>query len=58
MIIYHPTKFGYKKISSLEDMVATVMIDYMSPHLDPKLEDSKPIFHETQAQDDASPHRV
>ena len=25
-------------------MVGTVISDYMSPHCDPKLEDSKPIF--------------
>ena len=40
-------------------MVETVVFDYMSPHCDPKPEDSKPIFlHGTLAQDDASPCQV
>ena len=34
--MYHPIKFGCKKISSLSDE--------MSPYCGPKLEDSKPIF--------------
>ena len=40
-------------------MVQTVIFDQMSPHCDPELEDSKPIFlHDTLAQDVASPHQV
>ena len=39
-----PSKFGCKKISSSADMVQTVIFDQMSPHCDPELEDSKPIF--------------
>ena len=41
MITYHPIKFGCKKISSSEDMKETAISDYMSPHGDPDLEDSK-----------------
>ena len=42
-------------ISSSVDMVQTVILDYMNPHYDPELEDSKPIFlHNTLAQDDVS----
>ena len=41
------------------DMVETVILDYMSHHCDPELEDSKPIFlHNTLAHDDASPYQV
>ena len=50
--MYHPIKFGYKKISSSADMVETVIFDQMSPHCYPKLDDSKPIFlHDTLAHD-------
>ena len=42
--MYHPIKFGCKKISSSADMVETVISDQMSSHCDPELEDSKPIF--------------
>ena len=38
--MYHPIKFGSKKISSSVDMVETVISDYMSPHCDPEFEDS------------------
>ena len=59
MLMYHPTKFDCKKISSSADMVETVISDHMSPHCDPGLEDSKPIFsHDTLAHDDASPYQV
>ena len=59
MMTYHPIKFGRKKISSSVDMVEKVVFDYMSPHCDPELEDSKPIFlHDTLAHDDASPYQV
>ena len=59
MMMYHPIKFGCKKINSSADMVATVISDYMSPHCDLELEDSKPIFlHDTLAHDDASPYQV
>ena len=40
-------------------MVETVISDQMSPHSDPELEDSKPIFsHDTLAHDVASPYQV
>ena len=40
-------------------MVETVIFDYISPHCDPQLEHSKPIFlHDTLAYDDASPYQV
>ena len=42
--MYHPIKCGCKKISSSAGMVETVTFDYMSPHRNPELEDSKPIF--------------
>ena len=62
MMMYHQIKFGYKnlkKISSSADMVDTVISDQMSPHSDPELEDSKPIFlHDTLAHDVASPYQV
>ena len=59
MMIYHPIKCGRKKISSSVDMVETVILDYMSPHYDPELEDSKPIcLHNTLTGDDASPYQV
>ena len=52
MMMYHPIKFGCKKIGSSADMVQTVVFDQMSPHCDPELEDSKPIFlHDTLAHD-------
>ena len=54
-MMYHPIKFGYKKISSSVDMVETVIIHYMSPQCDLDLEDSKPIvLHDTLAHDDVS----
>ena len=59
MMMYHPIKFGYKKISSSADMVETVIFDQMSPHCDPELEDRKPIFlHDILAHDVASPYQV
>ena len=59
MVMHHHIKFGYQKISSLADMVETVIYDYMSPHCDPELEDSKPIFlHDTLAHDLASPYQI
>ena len=40
-------------------MTETVLFDYMSPHCNPELEDSKPIFlHDTLAHDDASLQKV
>ena len=40
-------------------MVDTVIFDYMNPHCDLDLEDSKPIFlHDTLAHDDASSYQV
>ena len=57
--MYHPIKYGCKKISSSADMVETVVFDKMSPHCDPELEDSKPIFfHDTLAHDVTSPYKV
>ena len=55
-MMYHPIKFGCKKISSSADMVETVTFDQMSPHCDLHLEDSKPIFlHDTLAHNVAWP---
>ena len=49
-MMYHLTKFGCKKISSSADIVETVISDYISPHCDLELEDSKPIVsHDTLA---------
>ena len=40
-------------------MVETVIFDQMSPHSDPELKDSKPIFlHDTLAHDVVSPYKV
>ena len=51
-MMYHPIKFGCKKISS-----SAVISDQMNPHGDPEHEDSKPIFmHDTLAHDVASPY--
>ena len=59
MMMYHLIKVGCKKISSSADMVEIVISDQMSPHCDPELEDSKPIFlHDTLAHDVASPYQV
>ena len=59
MMMYHPIKFGCKKISSEADMVETVISDQMSPQCDPELEDSKPIFsHDTLAHHVALPYQV
>ena len=59
MVMYHPVKFGCKKISSPADSVETVIICYMSPNCDPDLEDSKPIFlHGTLAHDETPPCQV
>ena len=58
-MMYHPIKFACKKISSAADMVEAGILDQMSPHCDPKLDDSKPIFlHDTLAHDVASPYQV
>ena len=59
MVVYHLIKFGCKKISSLADRVGGVIFDQMSPHCDPELKDSKPIFlHDTLVPDVASPYQV
>ena len=51
--MYHPIKYGCKKI------IETVIFDYVSPHCNPELEDSKPIFlHGTLTHNDASPYQV
>ena len=40
-------------------MVQTITYDYMSPHYDPELEDSKTNkMHDTGAHDDVSPNQV
>ena len=40
-------------------MAETVIFDYMSPHCNPVLQDSKPIFlHDTLAHDASSPYQV
>ena len=58
-MVYNRIKFGWKKTSSLADMVEIVTFDQMSPHCDPELEDSKPIFlHDTLAHGVASPYQV
>ena len=58
MLIYHPPKFGCKKISNSVDIEETVIADYMSPQCDLELEDSKPTFlHDTLAHV-ASPYQV
>ena len=57
--MYHPLKIGCEKISSSVDMVETVISDYISPHCDFELEDSKPVFlYGTLAHDDALPYQV
>ena len=59
MMMNHPIKGGCEKISSSGDMIETVRLDYMSPHYDPELEDSKPTFlYDTLAHDDASLYQV
>ena len=57
--MYHPIEFICKKISSSANMVETIIVNQMSPHCDPELADSKPIFLlDTLAYDVASPHQV
>ena len=61
MMMNHPIKCCCKKISSSVNMVETVILDYMSHHYDPELEDSKPISCmtiDTMAHDDASSCQV
>ena len=59
MMTYHQIKFGCKKINSSADIVETVISDQMSPHCDPELEESKPIFlYDTLAHDFASSYQV
>ena len=59
MMMYHPIKFGCKKISSSPDMVETVIFEQMSPYRDPELEDIKANFwHDTLAHDVAWPYQV
>ena len=46
-------------ISSPVDVVETLILHYMSPHYDPELEDSTPIFlYDTLAHDDASSNQA
>ena len=57
MMMYHPIKFGYKKISSSADMVETVIFDQTSPNCDPEHEEIKPLFlHDILAHEFASPY--
>ena len=57
MMMYHPLKFGIKRISSSVDSDETVIFDDLSPHCD--AENSKPIFsHDSLAHDDALPNQV
>ena len=57
--MYHPIKFGCKKVSSLPDMVETAISDQMSPYCDLDLQDSKPVFLKNNlAHNDASPYQV
>ena len=57
--MYYPIKFGCKKTSSSADMVETAIFDQVSPHCDPELENSKPVFlHDTLAHDDASLYQI
>ena len=57
--MYCPVKCKCKKISSSVDMVKTAIFDYMSPHYDPKFEDSQLIFlHDTLAHADVSSYQV
>ena len=59
MMMYHPIKSGCKEITSSANMVETVTFHQISPHSDPELQDSKPIFlHDTLAHDVASPYQV
>ena len=58
-MMYYPIKYGCKKISRSVDTLETVIFNYMSPHYDPKLEDSKTVFlHDILAHDDAPPYQV
>ena len=43
-MLYHPIRFGCKKISSSVDMVEKVISDYVSSHCDREPEDSKSVF--------------
>ena len=62
MMMYHPIKFGCRKISSSVNMVKNnnpVIHDYMSPHCGLELGDSKPMFlHDILAHDNASSYQV
>ena len=40
MMMYHPIKCSCKKSNSSVDVVETLILDYISPHYDPALEDS------------------
>ena len=58
-MMYHLIIFGYKKISSSVDTAETTVSDYVSPHCDPELQDSKAIFlPDTLAHDDVSPYQL
>ena len=58
-MMHHPIKFGCKNISSSVYIIETVISDYMSPHCDLELEDSKPPpLRDTLAHDDTSSYQV
>ena len=58
-MMYHPIKFGYKKISRSTDLVETAIFDQISPCYDHELYNSKPVFlHDIFAHDVASPYQL
>ena len=59
MIMYHQAKFCIKRISSLEDIVDTVIFGHKSLCCDFDLEKSKKIFlRDTPAHDNVSQYPV
>ena len=59
IMMHHNIKCGCKKISSSVNVVEKVIFDYVSPHCDLELEDSKPIFlQDTLAHGDPSSYQV
>ena len=59
-MMYHPIKPDSKKdLQFSRHGRNNHIFDYVSPHCDPELEDSKVILlHDTLAHDDASPYQV
>ena len=59
MMMYHPIKFGYKKISSSVDTVEIAILHNAIPNCDLDLENTKPIFsNDTLTHDAASLYQV